>query len=182
MTGESTRVVSDTVANLISILARDGKGRAEFPAFGELETGRVIDIVRLESRGIKQNLVPTNDSELVGGRGTSGKSTFEGGGGKEIEFSGYFVYAGGNLHMQSEAVLQIATPFQGLAGDGKFQSGEIDDGTVRGMFTGNPFRIVEGKVAGTGGNLQGRVENLAGRGSGVNGNGDGGCGRRKNIG
>ncbi len=44
--------------------------------------------------------------------------------------------------MQGEAIEQVAAPFQSLAGSRKFQAGEIDDGTVGGVFAGNPLRVV----------------------------------------
>ena len=82
--------------------------------------------------------------------------------------------AGGDFHVEGEAVEQVAAPFQSFAGGAELQAGEIDDGAVGGVFAGNPFRIVERQVAGGGGNFQRGVEDFAGRGGGVDGEGDGG--------
>ncbi len=81
--------------------------------------------------------------------------------------------AGGNFDVDGEAVEQIAAPFQSLAAGGEFEAGEVDDGAVGSMLAGNPLGIIEGQVAGAGGNLQLGVEDFAGGRSGVYGDGDG---------
>ena len=129
--------------DFVSALAGDGKRRAELPAFGKFQAGGVVDVVGLAAFGIEQDLVPTDDGELVGGGGTGGESAFEGGGRKEVEFGGDFGRAGRDFNVDGEAVEQVAAPFQSLAAGGELQAGEIDDGAVGGVLAGNPFGIVE---------------------------------------
>ena len=55
--------------------------------------------------------------------------------------------------MDSKTVEQIAAPFQSFAAGGKFEAGQIHDGTVGRVLAGNPFRIVEREVSGLAGIL-----------------------------
>ncbi len=169
--------------DFVSALAGDGKRGAELPAVGKFQAGGVVDVVGLPAFGIKQDLVPADDGQFVGGGGAGGESAFERCGGKEVEFGSDFGRPGGDFHVEGEAVEQVAAPFQSLAGGEEFQAGEIDDGAVRGVFAGNPLGIVEGKVAGGRGNFQRGVEDFSGSVGGVDRDGDGGrgCGKRGNC-
>jgi hypothetical protein len=53
--------------NLVSTLTGHGQRRAKLPTFGQLQTGGVVDVVRLEAFGVEQNLIPADDRQLVGG-------------------------------------------------------------------------------------------------------------------
>ena len=162
--------------NFVSALAGDGKRRAELPSVGKFQAGGVVDVVGFVALGIEQDLIPADDGQLVGGGGAGGESAFEGGGGEEVELGVNFCYAGGDFDVEGESVEQVAAPFQGLAGGGELQSGEIDDGAVGSVFAGNPLGVVEDEVAGRGGDFQRGVEDFAGGGGGVDGDGDGGRG------
>src|SRR5579859_7480835 len=156
--------------NFVGALAGDRKRRAKFPAVGQFEAGGVVDVVRPVAGGVEQDLVPTDDGQFVGGRGTSGESAFEGCGREEIEFGGDFSYASGDFDVESEAVEQIAAPFERLTSRAELQSGKIDDRAVGSVLAGDPLRVVEGEVAGSGGALQRSMENLARCGGGVDRN------------
>src|SRR5579863_4343797 len=160
--------------NLVGALVGNRKRGAEFPALGKLQRSGVVDLVGLPALGIKQNLVPTDDGELGSGGGSGGESTFKGGGREEVEFGIDLAHAGGDFHMDGVAVEQVAAPFERGAVGLEKQSGEIDDGAVRSVLAGDPFGIVEGEVAGSGGNFQRGVEKLAGSGGGIHMNRDGG--------
>ena len=54
--------------NFVPILAGDGQRRAELPSIGNPQGGGVGDVVGLPSLGIKQDLVPADNGELLGGR------------------------------------------------------------------------------------------------------------------
>ena len=155
--------------DFVAALAGDGKRGAELPSVGKLQAGGVVDVVGLVALGIEQDLVPTDDGELVGGGGAGGESAFEGGGREEVEFGADFGCAGGNVDVEGESVEQVAAPFERLAGGGELQAGEIDDRAVGRVLAGNPFGVVESEVAGRGGNFQRGVEDLAGSGGGVDG-------------
>ena len=117
MTGESTSVVSEAVANLISfpLWLAMGSGVPNFHPAGSLRLARVIDVVRLTALGIEQNLVPADDGEFVGGGRSGGESAFEGCGRKKVEFGGDSVHARGDVDVEGESVQQIATPLESLA-------------------------------------------------------------------
>src|SRR5579863_7821813 len=105
----------DFVGGLVS----NGERSAEFPAVGNLQRSGVVDVVGLPSLGIEQDLVPTDDGELVGGRGAGGETALRSGGRKIIEFGGDFGGAGGNFDVDRPAIEQIAPPLQGLTSGGE---------------------------------------------------------------
>ena len=169
--------------DFVSTLAGDGERGAELPSLGKFEAGGVVDVVGLEAFGVEQDLVPTDDCQLVGGGGSGGESAFERGGREEVEFGGDFSHTRGDVDVESEAVEQITAPFQGLASGGELQAGEIDDGPVGGVLAGDPFGVVKREVAGGRGNLQRGVEDFARSGGGVDCDGDDGrcCCPRRNC-
>ena len=160
--------------NFVSALARDGKRRAKLPSLRKFQAGGVVDIVERVALGIKQNLVPADDRQLVGGGRTGGESAFEGRGREEVEIGGDFVHARRNVDVDGKAIERVAAPLQDFAVSAEKQAGEIDDWAVRRVLAGNPFRVIECEVAGSGRNLQSRVENLAWGVGGIDGDGDGG--------
>src|SRR4029077_16729854 len=129
--------------NLIAALAGDGKGRPELPSGGEFEASGVADVVRLPALGIKQNLVPTDHSQLVGGRRAGGETAFKRSRRQEVELHVDFRDTRGDFNVNREAVEQVAAPFQSVAGGGELQAGQIDHGAVGGVLSGDPFRVVE---------------------------------------
>src|ERR1700732_1564691 len=158
----------------VPAVAGHGKRGAELPAVRKLQARAVIDVVRLPAPGIEQNLIPADDRELVGGRGTRRKSTFEDRRRKKVECGGDLTDAGRDFHVDGEAVDQVATPLENLSAGTELQAGEVDHGAVGGVLAGNPLRVIEGEIAGAGGNFQRGVEDLAGGGGGVDGNGHSG--------
>ena len=80
ITGESTNVSEGDrgEVNFIPALASDRERRAELPSVGNFQAGGVVDVVGLVALGIEQDLVPTDDGQLVSGGGASGESALEG--------------------------------------------------------------------------------------------------------
>ncbi len=78
----------------------------------------------------------------------------------------------GNVDVDGESVEQVAAPFQSLAVRFEEKSGEIDDWSIGCVFTGDPLRVVQSKVAGVRGDLERGMKNLTRSVSGVDGNGD----------
>ena len=110
---------------------------------------------------------------------------FECGRREEVESSIYLGYAGGDIDVDGESVERVAAPFERLAIGFEEQACEIDDRTIGRVLAGNPLRIIEGEVAGSGGNFQRGVKDFAGSRSGVDRDGDGGrggwrCCKRRN--
>src|SRR5579871_3036458 len=157
-----------------STLAGDGKRRAELPSFGKLERGSEVDLVGFPSFGIEKDLVPTDDGEFVGGGRSGREPAFKCCGRKEVEIGIDFMDSGRNVDVDGESVEQVAAPFQSLTICFEEESGEIDHGAIGGVFTGNPFWVVEREISGSRGDLQRGMENLARSVRGVDRNGDGG--------
>ncbi len=85
--------------------------------------------------------------------------------------------------MKREHVHVVAGPRDGLPVGGKYDTGEIVDGSRGSMLAGNPLRIHEGQFARLNGNRKLRMQYFAGRISDIERNGDGsigltGCGKR----
>ena len=93
-------------------------------------------------------MIPADHCHLVGGGRAGGETAFESRGRKKIQFGVHFAYSGGNFDVDGEAIEQVAAPFQSFATGEKFEAGEIDDGSVRGVLARNPLRVVESQVAG----------------------------------
>src|ERR1051326_4115416 len=145
---------------------------AELPSSRKFQRGGVVDVVGLVAFGVQQDLVPTDDGELVGGRGAGRKSAFESGRGEIVKFGVDFGDPGGNFDVQGPAVEQVAAPLERVSSGAELQAGEIDHGAVGCVLPGNPLRIVEREVARSGGNLQRGVENFAWCGGSINGDRD----------
>jgi hypothetical protein len=118
MTGESTSVVRDAGAKWISLAALAiaiGSGVPNFQFVGKLQARGVVDVVRLVAFGIKQDLIPADDRELVGGGRAGGESAFESGGRKKVEFGVTSVTPAGTSTWMVKPSSSIAAPLQSFA-------------------------------------------------------------------
>jgi hypothetical protein len=125
--------------DLAARLTIDGQRGAEFPALGQQKLGLVIQLLSQNAGGIKDDLVPFKNGQLIGSRVAFSLNEVEAG----VEMS----YARRNIEMKGEDIEQIALPRDRLAAGLELEACDAADGAVWLVIAGNPFGIVDSQRA-----------------------------------
>ena len=152
---------------------RDVQGRAIAPALRHDDAGGGLDLVGGGSLRIEHDQVPVQHCQL-GRRGRAGRVAGIGTGRRQIIQARFHpVGAHRHVHVDRVHILEIPPPSEGPSCGSQFQVAQVDHGSGRPMFAGDPAGIEQGERSGRGGNLQGGVNQAPGRLAQIGLDGDG---------
>src|SRR6185437_13303244 len=130
--------------NFVSGVRGDLQGRSVFPTRRKPDRGRKCHLVSRPPLRIKQDLVPTDNSEFVGRRSPGGEQRrVLRSRAHEIEACMDLSDARRHLHIDRPIVVEGTPPLQNLAITRELQSGQVDDWAAGCVLTGNPLGVIK---------------------------------------